>query len=192
MMIRAPETARRSIQIGVTPKLHALKIRCPDILDFEASGFGLDSYPIEVGYALGNGERFCMLIKPHASWQHWDNNAQAIHGITQATLAEVGMEIPQVCQELNRRLKGRTLYSDAWVFDKAWLNRLFEAAGLTPEFHLHAIENIQTEMQHLIWDGVRDQLLREVGLERHRASADAQFIQQLFARTQAHAEFKKC
>jgi hypothetical protein len=158
---------------------------CPDILDFEASGFGPDSYPIEVGYSLVSGERFCALIRPHESWDFWDFGAEAVHGISRGLLQTRGSDVRQVCRELNRRLQGRTLYSDAWVVDKNWCNRLFETAGMLPAFHLSAIENVQSECQYLIWDGVREKLLLEQKAEthRHRASVDADFIQKVFRQT---------
>jgi hypothetical protein len=160
-------------------------MECPDILDFEASGFGCDSYPIEVGYALGCGERFCMLIRPEPAWLFWDAGAEAVHGISRELLLRSGLDVVQTCHALNRRLSGRTLYSDAWVVDKEWLNRLFAAAGLQPTFQLSAIENIQSECQHFIWDKVRHGLLSESSDPRHRASSDAEFIQKVFMQTRA-------
>jgi hypothetical protein len=35
----------------------------PNIIDIEASGFGVDSYPIEVGIVLSTGQKYCALIK---------------------------------------------------------------------------------------------------------------------------------
>ena len=157
---------------------------CPDILDFEASGFGYDSYPIEVGYSLGCGERFCMLICPEPSWSYWDAAAQGVHGISRELLQRSGLRVAQVCGALNSRLAGRTLYSDAWVVDKEWLNKLFAAAGVQPTFQLSAIEHIQSECQYLMWDQVRKSLLSESDGERHRASSDAEFIQRVYAQTQ--------
>ncbi len=153
---------------------------CPDVMDFEASGFGVESYPIEVGFCLSTHERFCVLIKPAPKWTHWDKSAEAVHGISRKLLQDKGREASLVCEELNRRLSGRTLYSDAWVADKVWLNRLFEAGRMQPKFHLCAIENIQTECQYGVWDRVRDRLLKESTFARHRASSDAEFIQRLF------------
>lgn len=152
----------------------------PDILDFEASGFGGQSFPIEVGFCLANDERFCCLIKPDSNWRYWDQNAEAVHGISQAQLQEHGHCPADVCLRLNELLNARTLYSDAWVVDKAWLNKLYEAAQMQPSFQLRAIENIQSECQHLIWDRVRERMLKEVLFERHRASADAHFIQLVY------------
>jgi hypothetical protein len=48
----------------------------PPVLDIEASGFGRDSFPIEVGYVLGNSESFCCLIRPAPEWTHWDATAE--------------------------------------------------------------------------------------------------------------------
>lgn len=157
---------------------------CPDILDFEASGFGYHSYPIEVGYSLGCGERFCMLIRPERSWVYWDENAEEVHGISRELLQRSGLDVVQVCNTLNQRLMGRTLYSDAWVVDKQWLNKLFAAAGIQPSFQLSAIEHIQTECQYMMWDEVRNHMLSESSGERHRASSDAEFIQRVYTQTQ--------
>tara|TARA_B100000809_G_scaffold12879_1_gene11818 strand:- start:1149 stop:1406 length:258 start_codon:yes stop_codon:yes gene_type:complete len=38
----------------------------PFIIDVEASGFGAESYPIEIGIALAEGSKYCALIIPSA------------------------------------------------------------------------------------------------------------------------------
>ncbi len=48
----------------------------PIVLDVEASGFGRDSYPVEIGYAMPNGSCFCSLVRPEPHWTHWDPEAQ--------------------------------------------------------------------------------------------------------------------
>ena len=50
------------------------------VIDIEASGFGLSSYPIEIGLVLANGATYCALVKPHTSWGHWDRGAEKVHG----------------------------------------------------------------------------------------------------------------
>lgn len=155
----------------------------PNILDFEASGFGSSSYPIEVGYCLSSGERFCALISPHDNWLHWSDEAEALHGISRKLLRETGRGVVSICQELNRRLQGAVLYSDGWVVDSAWLSRLYQMSGIAPSFTLSAIEHIQSEGQHNIWDDVRAEMLRQDSCSRHRASSDAEFIQRLYAKT---------
>ena len=58
----------------------------PAILDMEASGFGRDSYPIEVGYVLPDGRTRCTLIRPAPHWVHWDPAAEQLHHIPRAAV----------------------------------------------------------------------------------------------------------
>ena len=158
---------------------------CPNVLDFEASGFGPSSYPIEVGFVLGDGQRYCRLIQPCEAWRHWDARAEALHRISRETLTQVGLPIEQICQELNHHLAGLRVFTDAWVYDNAWLNRLYARAACQPAFELSAIEHIQSECQHLIWDQTRQTLIdAEPMSDRHRASADAELIQRVYTETQ--------
>lgn len=59
--------------------------RLPSFIDFEASGLGQHSYPIEVGWSDRAGNIRSMLIRPTGEWFEeplaWDLNAQALHGI---------------------------------------------------------------------------------------------------------------
>lgn len=155
----------------------------PNILDFEASGFGYDSYPIEVGVALGSGERFCTLIVPLDSWTHWDINAEKVHQIKREDLNRYGLPIGDVCLRLNQFLREQTVYSDGWVADKPWLNTLYESAGLKPSFNLSPIESIQSESQQAVWSEVRDELVEKFAFGRHRASHDALLIQETYKAT---------
>src|SRR5918995_1171108 len=84
----------------------------PTIIDLEASGFGTGSYPIEVGFVLADGSTQCMLIKPDEGWTHWDSKAEAVHGITRATLQAHGKSPLEVASQLNRSLARQTVYSD--------------------------------------------------------------------------------
>jgi len=47
----------------------------PSIIDVEASGFGPQGYPIEVGVAMGSGETYSTLILSAPEWTHWDREA---------------------------------------------------------------------------------------------------------------------
>ncbi|MCB1740133.1 MAG: hypothetical protein KDK91_07180, partial [Gammaproteobacteria bacterium] len=101
------------------------------------------------------------------------------------TLLERGVAADLIALELNRFLHGTTVYSDCWVLDKPWLTRLFEAAGTSPGFWLSPIELIITEPQLLGWASIRDQVVLDLGLTRHRASADALIVQETWVRSQA-------
>lgn len=155
----------------------------PNVIDFEASGLGRDSYPIEVGVVLSNGASYCSLIEPAADWRHWDAQAEQIHGITRDKLFSYGKPIATVAGELNRFLAEQTAYSDGWVVDKPWMSLLFCKSGFEPKFYLSALEMILKEAQMDLWSQVKAQVILDLALTRHRASADALIIQETFVRT---------
>jgi hypothetical protein len=149
----------------------------PVVLDIEASGFGRDSYPIEVGFVLPGGEPYCSLIRPVAGWVRWDVQAQQVHGITRETVMEHGRDVREVAGELNRRLAGQTVYTDGWANDYTWLGALFEAAGAVPAFRLDNLRSLLNETQAAAWHAVKESVRQELRIERHRASADARLLQ---------------
>ncbi|MGQ8366221.1 exonuclease domain-containing protein [Glaciecola sp. 1036] len=161
----------------------AIATRLPPIIDVEASGFGINSFPIEIGVVLENGSRFCRLIRPFNDWVHWDDEAQKIHGISQLMLAKKGVDPVIVCHELNRFVGNQVLYSDAWVVDNPWVNTLFYRAGVPMQFSISSLELILKEQQLGTWDRDKAFVLRRSGLKRHRASTDACIIQLTYERS---------
>lgn len=155
----------------------------PYIVDVEASGFGPGSYPIEVGLALQPHFRYCALIKPDPSWTHWDDSAEEVHGITRSVLMEKGKPLVEVAQELNRLLKEKIVFSDGWVVDEPWLIRLYETANMQREFSIYDIQTIMTELQMDNWREIKQQVVEELNLTRHRASNDARIIQETYKRS---------
>ena len=149
----------------------------PAILDIEASGFGLGSYPIEVGFVLADSQAWCSLIRPEPDWQHWDPDAQAVHGLTRDQLLAHGRSSVDVVGELNTRLRGLTVYSDAWAHDFAWLNRLYDVADRAPSFKLENLRALLSDDQAARWHQTKQQIALYLGLTRHRASADARLLQ---------------
>jgi hypothetical protein len=155
----------------------------PNIIDFEASGFGFESYPIEVGVVLSSGQKYCTLIKPASDWLYWDREAEKIHGLCVEDLHAHGKPISTVIRELNSFLGNTTLYSDGWVVDKPWLSKLYYRCGMTPSFFLSPLEIILKEDQMDIWSQTKMKVIADLALTRHRASTDALIIQETFART---------
>lgn len=155
----------------------------PNVIDFEASGFGEDSYPIEVGVVLANGDKYCALIKPAGKWLFWDAQAERVHGLSRELLHEHGKPIQVVATELNAFLAGRVVYSDGWVVDKPWLSRLSYESGIEPSFYLSPLELILKEDQMEIWSQIKQEVIDCLALRRHRASSDALIVQETFART---------
>ncbi len=157
----------------------------PAVLDIEASGFGRDSYPVEVGFVLGDGQTYCTLIRPAPGWTHWDPQAERVHHITQDTLQRHGRDVAEVALLLNERLHGLTLYCDGWAHDYAWLAVLFEAAGTAPSFKLDNLRALLTDQEAAFWNVVKTQITTEMRLQRHRASSDAKILQRTLMRLRA-------
>jgi len=154
----------------------------PIMLDVEASGFGRDSYPLEIGYVLPNGSCFCSLVRPEPHWTHWDPAAQRLHRITRDSAVQHGRPSSEVAQELNRTLRGNTVYTDGWGNDYSWLATLFEAAGLTPSFRIDSLRTLLSESEAEHWQVVKTQVRQELRLRRHRASSDARVLQMTLRR----------
>lgn len=160
----------------------------PIIVDIEASGFGSHSYPIEIGIALQNGDRFCSLIAPAPTWEHWDPSAEALHGLSRERLISHGKPPEEVCQSLNALLKGKTLYSDGWTVDYPWIRTLFYAGREEMKFSVSAIEMLLKEDDFKRWDNTKERIQQKVGAWRHRASSDAKVIQDTFLALKSEKE----
>ncbi len=155
----------------------------PNIIDIEASGFGKDSYPIEVGYVNSHGKRWCSLITPCSGWEHWNQVAEQLHHISRGALFEHGKSIEVVATHLNEAFLNQVVYSDGWLQDYSWMNRLFEVANTTPHFKLEDLRTILTPYQQSTWHATKQSILDELQITRHRASADAQVLQMTWLKT---------
>jgi len=149
----------------------------PCVLDIEASGFGRGSYPIEVGFALPNGAGWCSLVQPQPAWQHWDAQAEQVHGIGRHTLLLHGRPAQEVAARLNAALAGCVVYSDGWAHDYTWLAQLFDAADLVPRFKLASVRELVPDELLPQLDRWRTQAHQSLGIDRHRASSDARALQ---------------
>lgn len=149
----------------------------PCVIDIEASGFGRNSYPIEVGYVRDDGRAWCALVRPEADWTHWDDSAAGLHQIPRDAIVRHGRAAHDVAGRLNDALGGHTVYCDGWAHDYPWLARLFDAAGLTPRFRLEPVARLLDEAQLSRLDTVRARAFQVLGINRHRASSDARALQ---------------
>lgn len=149
----------------------------PPVIDIEASGFGRGSYPIEIGFVLSDGASYCTLIQPDPGWQHWDPQAEAVHGIGRELLDRHGRKPQEVALEMNRRLQGLKVYCDGWLQDYSWLGRLFDTAELVPRFELVDLRLLLTEADMASWHDTKSKVMTELALKRHRASTDARILQ---------------
>lgn len=160
----------------------------PCVLDVEASGFGRDSYPIEVGVVMPDGRAICTLIRPEPGWTHWDAEAESLHGITRDVACRHGRPAAEVARLLNDTLDGQVVYSDGWMNDYAWLATLFDAAALRQRFRLQHLRVLLDDAQADRLAVVRREVMDELALQRHRASSDARVLQLTVQRLRGQAQ----
>ena len=160
----------------------AISLETQSALSMEASGTGPGSYPIEIGFVLPDGMSYFTLIRPLPHWAHWDAQAEQRHRIARATAVKHGRDVAEVAQQLNARLAGRALYCDGAADARTWLQTLFEAAGITPEFAIEDVRALLSDREAAFWHVLRQQVATEMRLQRHRASADAKILQATLAR----------
>jgi hypothetical protein len=151
-------------------------------IDVEASGFGSASYPIEVGCAFPDGVAYCSLIKPEPDWLHWDESAEKVHGISRDVLSLHGRNSHHVATELNEKLLGKRVVTDAWYHDFNWIHRLFDATNLVPRFELIDLRSLLDDEKISRWDSAKADVQAELNLQRHRASHDARVLQMTYQR----------
>jgi hypothetical protein len=150
-------------------------------LDVEASGFGNDSYPIEVGWSDIDGVTDGVLIRPAPDWTHWDSEAEGVHGISRDKLARDGIPLDVAVKAIATATAGRVVFSDSPLFDMAWLFRLFTTAGWPGvPFRLEEAESLVTAIARQRRIGIIGGIEAEIAAQRlapitHRAADDARY-----------------
>ena len=161
-------------------------------LDFEASSLSKDSYPIEVGWVLVNGEAEAHLIRPAHDWTDWDDEAALTHGISRDTLLSEGQAPKQVAERMIEALTPHELFASAPSWDGKWLSVLLRGAG----FPRHQLRLRDTQVvfeeaaRARLGDGATGQQVsqlieaaRAISARQptaHRALADAQRERQIW------------
>ena len=159
------------------PPAQSLPSFVPTVLDIEASGFGRNSYPIEIGFVMPDGHAHCTLVRPESHWTHWDAQAASTHHISRALIEARGLPVHTVASKLNTKLRGQTVYTDGWVNDYSWLGALFDAADMSPAFKLENLRLLLSDDEADQWHTIKAQVSSERGAQRHRASSDARLLQ---------------
>ena len=113
-------------------------------IDLEASGLGAASWPIEVGWCFPDSTPETYLIRPAEDWapEAWDDNAEALHGVSREVLESEGALVADVCRRLNGALGEAEVFSDAPDWDAFWLYRLFTAGGEKQQFPLRSFSDL--------------------------------------------------
>ncbi len=172
-------------------------------LDFEASSLAKRSYPIEVAWVFEDGRCESHLIQPHPDWTDWDEEAEAIHGISRSQLAREGEPHDRVALRMVEVLTGHDLFASAPSWDAKWLNALLRSVGF-PKHQLRlgkTSEMIARELGTLLGEAFSPEDAREAvkailaetdpartGPPAHRALPDAQADRSRWLAAQGAAE----
>jgi len=149
-----------------------------NIIDIEASGLHIDSYPIEIAVSI-SGIYGSWLIKPCTQWTHWSESAEAIHGISREQLFEEGEEIQAVTNTLGQSLEAANgiIYSDAPEWDEDWLKTLYHAAGQELPVKVASIFELLTADQKGKFHESKSMLRKSGQYQLHRALDDVKLIE---------------
>ena len=152
------------------------------IIDFEASGLGIGTYPIEVGVALWPSAEdratvWSTLIRPAPEWVRdgdWHEAGQKIHGISPHDL-EHGMDPVDVMAHLNAMLQDvGVVHCDGGKHDAHWMTTLRIAAGVPARFVLGSISAIIRHSTPDQWEAY--EAWQKAHPVPHRAGPDAENI----------------
>lgn len=150
-------------------------------VDFEASGLGARTWPIEVGWAFEDGAGESHLISPAPEWSmdNWDPGAERLHGVTTKMLSDLGANASLVCDRMMKALAGCDVYSDAPDWDGYWMMRLFDAAGRKSAIRLKDFASlmppVSAEQKATLLASADSMAPR-----RHRAAEDALHLATLY------------
>jgi hypothetical protein len=153
--------------------------------DLEASGFGSNSYPTELGWAVvqedGSVLGDSMLIRPPARWttyaNAWSAPSEALTGISRQMLDRDGLSPAEVMKRFLVAVEGCELFADEPDFDHHWLGMLAEAALV--DLDGRKIGNAKTLIEEA---GGKGALAGEPDGPRHRAGPDARRLALVFVR----------
>lgn len=152
----------------------------PEFLDIESSGLHEDSYPIEVGFTLGE-KSYSYMIKPPPEWSFWDEiSEQCYHNISREELDEKGLSPLAVVTLMNELLVGQVLYTDSYPFDEYWLRKLYSYTNREMTFKL--VDFRKLTANYGISDYSFYELKEELNdmVQAHRAAYDAQLNKEVF------------
>lgn len=146
-------------------------------IDFEASGLGPPSWPIEIGLSwIENAEvrTWSSLIRPAADWtmEAWDPVSARVHGIPLDQLADAP-DAGKVAAEAAKLISGKTICSDAPKHDEKWARRLLLEGAQPISLRIF---DIYSAFEHVLSGMGMDQAYEKLARlpAPHRAGPDAE------------------
>ena len=148
------------------------------LIDVEASGLHLESYPVEVAILTAGARISSWLIAPEPEWTHWSREAERLHGLPRARLELEGVRPSVVVRQLSSLLarSNGIMYSDAAEWDFDWIKTLYLAVGATLDFQILPLQELLSEAQWQALKVERERLRRSGLYELHRAASDVRML----------------
>lgn len=126
------------------------------LIDVKASGLMSGSFPVEVGFLVFEEtkpgdfkERVeTYVVKPDAGWDpnHWDVEAQAMHGLSFHDLRRFGHDTQSIAAHLLHHMRNRVVFTDAVEHDERWLDKLHQAAKRPRDYEILSLTRLQRLM----------------------------------------------
>lgn len=152
-------------------------------IDVEASGLMDGSFPVEVAWFLNN-IAYDKLINPFDHWDvsKWDDDAQAIHGLSLMYLKKHGERPLRLASELNHYLKGKVVVSDAPEFDDKWLDILHNSVNIKREYEVISIGRLLSYLGYNAEQGNEIfEFVRQTNDPSGRAVNGVNFLRSIYA-----------
>lgn len=151
--IKSFKTIYKDVEFEITAEKELKKVLYNQsiyIIDFEASGLGKNSYPIEVGWGDGLHPATSFMLNPKAmdGWTDWDPRSMEFHHIPREKLIKEGEDPKRIAGIMVKELAGKTLYSDEPRYDNMWKDRLLKDSGYDPG--LIKIKNLKYFLNKMI------------------------------------------
>lgn len=165
------------------------------IIDFEASGLQLGSFPIEVAWLGDNTPLQNHLIKPMQRWQNpelWHASAEQVHQLSMAHLLEHGENAIEVAAQLvnclEHRLAHQNVYSDNPSFDQRWLNLLTDETGISHSIRLQNYNDLLLDITSPEVIATAQHSVQQYQPPTHRASQDVEYLYEVYRVCMAEAD----
>jgi len=163
----------------------------PCFIDFEASGLGLDSYPLEVAWSYPDGTIESHLIQPECTWRSWSKEAEKLHGLSWIECMFQGTPPRKLMKILSNIFDERTpVYCDGGALDKMWLEEIYLSGFDNPNFYLFDTRELLMGLidnQEDIYEQLKKESRDYIG-KRHRAGPDVAFQVEFYKRCQGYSK----
>ena len=144
----------------------------PLFIDFEASSYDEESYPVAVSWSLPDGQIKSVLIVPEDDWTDWDPGNFAARGISREHLFEQGFSALEVIREMNQDLADARVFVDGLDYDQDLLDRLFEPFNDLPAFEISSVSELFQSYGYERFLEYREQLFLATGMSAYESESN--------------------